>query len=69
MAALRSDAALVARHTVVVVFVRDESGAADGLLAAVTHETMLVPRCSVILQHPGPCVSGRRGVLGFGFRL
>lgn len=52
VAALRSKPALVARHTVVIVFVWDESLGTDGLVTAVTHETVLVPRGAVVLQHP-----------------
>ncbi len=59
MAALRSKPALVARHTVVVVFVRDEGLGTNRLLTAVTHETVLVPRGAAVLQHPRPCRSKR----------
>lgn len=51
VAALRSDPALVARHTVVVVVVRDEGLGTDRLLTAVTHKTVLVPRGAAVLQH------------------
>lgn len=61
VAALRSDAALVARHAVVVVVVRDEGLAADRLLAAVTHEAVLVPGRVAVLQHPGPWWTQRGG--------
>lgn len=55
MAALRSNPALVARHTVVVVFVWDEGLGTDRLLAAVTRKTVLVPRGAGVLQHPRSC--------------
>lgn len=55
MAALRSKPALVAGHAVVVVFVWDEGLCTDGLLTAVTRETVLVPRGAVVLQHPRSC--------------
>ena len=49
----RSQPALVARHAVVVVLVRDERLATDRLLAAVTREAVLVPRGAAVLQHLG----------------
>lgn len=49
VAALRRDPALVARHTVVVVLVWDEGLSTDGLLTAVTHKAVLVPRGAAIL--------------------
>lgn len=55
VAALRSKPALVARHTVVVVIVGDESLGTDRLLAAVAHKTVLVPRGAAVLQHPRSC--------------
>lgn len=55
VAALRSKPALVAGHAVVVVFVWDEGLCTDGLLTAVTRETVLVPRGAVVLQHPRSC--------------
>lgn len=60
VAALRGDSALVARHTVVVVFVGDEGLGTDRLLTAVTSKTVLVPRGTVVLQHPRSCQRGRR---------
>lgn len=53
LAALRSEASFVTRHTVVVVFVGDEGLGSDRLLAAMTRETVLVPRGSIVLQHLG----------------
>lgn len=58
VAAPRSKPALVARHTVVIVFGWDEGLAADGLVAAVTHEAVLVPRGSAVLQQLGSCERG-----------
>lgn len=52
VAALRSKPALVARHTVVGVFVWDEGLSTDRLLAALTHKTVLVPLGASVLQHP-----------------
>lgn len=49
VAALWSKPALVAGHTVVVVFVRDERLCPDGLLAAVARKAVLVPRRAIIL--------------------
>lgn len=60
VATLRGDSAFVARHTVVVVFVGDEGLGTDRLLTAVTSKTVLVPRGTVILQHPRSCQRGRR---------
>lgn len=41
----------MARHAVVVVIVWDESRGTDGLLTAVTHKTVVVPRGAAVLQH------------------
>lgn len=60
VAALRSDSALVARHTVVVVAVWDEGLGTYRLLAAVTHETVLVPRGAAVLQQLRSCQRNKK---------
>lgn len=59
VATLRSKPALIARNTIVVVFVWDESFSTDRLLTGVTHKTVLVPRGVSILQHPRSCQRNR----------
>lgn len=51
VAALRSEPSLVARHAVVVAFVRDKRLGPDGFVTAVAGEAVLVPGRAVVLQH------------------
>lgn len=51
---MRSNPALVARHTVVVVLIWDERLCTDGLFTTMTHKTVLMPRGATIFQHPRP---------------
>lgn len=53
VAALGSEPPLVARHAVVVAFVRDERLGPNGFLTAMAGEAVLVPRRAVVLQHLG----------------
>lgn len=50
VAASRGEPALVARYTVVVVFVWNERLGTDGLLTAMAHKAVLVPCRALILQ-------------------
>lgn len=59
VAALGSNSALVTRHAVVVVFVRDEGLGTDRFPTAVARKTVLVPRGTIVLQHPRACRRGR----------
>lgn len=53
VAALWSEPSLVARHAVVVAFVRDKRLGPDGFVTAMAGEAVLVPRRAVVLQHLG----------------
>lgn len=55
MHTLHSKLLLIAGHAIVVVVLGDEALGANGLLAALTGETSLMPAVALVLHLPGAC--------------